>query len=203
MMPIDSFDLNASPRERSPRTLNPALRRLPAFVSLTMFRPLLRLQPPLHPQITRRIWTLSTTSPLILAPVVFTGLTLTLWSYKCLMMILFQSRIIYMPGIPLGARTEKISDYSAYCRGIRWKEGKIHVDDGTVLATASATVNNSREKEKELVVVYFQGCVPGIVNASMQLTAAQQCLLHPTASPSAFKYPRLAPVRHNHGDTIL
>lgn len=105
----------------------------------------------------RRLWSLSAIHPLLLAPLVFTGLTLTLWSYKCLMMILFQSRIIYMPGIPLGARKEKISDYTRYCRGIQWHEGRIAVDDGTVLATATAKLDGSGKAGRELVVVYFQG----------------------------------------------
>ena len=103
---------------------------------------------------SRRLWSISAVSPLLLAPLVFTGLTLTLWSYKCLMMILFQSRIIYMPGIPLGARREKISDYAHYCRGINWREGKIAVADGTILATATATRSG---RGREMVVVYFQG----------------------------------------------
>jgi hypothetical protein len=134
----------------------------PRLVSLAqMFRPHLRprlllLRPPLR---RRRIWTLSTIPPFLLAPAVFTGLTLTLWSYKCLMMILFQSRIIYMPGIPLGARSEKISDYAAHCRGVRWRQDSLRVHDGTVLATATATVNKdaTTTRAKELVVVYFQG----------------------------------------------
>jgi hypothetical protein len=125
-----------------------------------MFRQPLHLRhrhcPPLLRR--RRIWTLSTIPPLLLAPAVFTGLTLTLWSYKCLMMILFQSRIIYMPGIPLGARSEKISDYAAHCRGVRWRAGSLSVHDGTILATATATVNkDATTRAKELVVVYFQG----------------------------------------------
>lgn len=63
-----------------------------------------------------------------------------------------------MPGIPLGARKEKISDYAPYCRGIKWREGKIAVGDGTVLATASARLDGSGVvRGRELVVVYFQG----------------------------------------------
>ncbi|KAI5810574.1 alpha/beta superfamily hydrolase [Pyronema omphalodes] len=114
------------------------------------------------PRIHGRHFSLSSIHPVILAPVVFVGLTLTLWSYKCLMMVLFQSRIIYMPSIPPGARREKISDYAAYCRGIQWSEGSLTTSDGKTLATASATVGgNSKptvnENQKEVVIVYFQG----------------------------------------------
>ncbi|CCX04362.1 alpha/beta superfamily hydrolase [Pyronema domesticum] len=108
-----------------------------------------------------RHFSLSSIHPVILAPLVFVGLTLTLWSYKCLMMVLFQSRIIYMPSIPPGARREKISDYAAYCRGIQWTEGILTTSDRKTLATASATVGGSSNadngNQKEFVIVYFQG----------------------------------------------
>lgn len=64
-----------------------------------------------------------------------------------------------MPGIPLGARREQISDYSSLCHGVAWKKGSITTDDGNTLAT---TVSNSANgtKGKELLVVYFQGFLP-------------------------------------------
>ncbi|KAF8244438.1 alpha/beta-hydrolase [Wilcoxina mikolae CBS 423.85] len=102
----------------------------------------------------RQIWSLSAIHPVVLAPLVFAGLTVTLWSYKCMMMILFQSRIIYMPGIPLGARREMISDYASLFHGVVWKKGSITTDDGNTLATATAS---NGAKGKELLVVYFQG----------------------------------------------
>lgn len=43
--------------------------------------------------------------PLGLMASVFVGLPTALWSYKCLMMIAFQRKIIYMGFLPPGART--------------------------------------------------------------------------------------------------
>lgn len=36
----------------------------------------------------------------LLPPLAFVGLGCTLWTWKCAMMILFQNKIIYMPGVP-------------------------------------------------------------------------------------------------------
>ncbi|KAF8544405.1 hypothetical protein BDD12DRAFT_816216 [Trichophaea hybrida] len=132
--------------------------RQPAAPFLRRLHPLpppLLFPPPLQHLPRRQIWSLSAIHPVLLAPLVFVGLTVTLWSYKCMMMVLFQSRIIYMPGIPLGTRREKISDYASLCHGVVWKKGSIATDDGNTLATATAT--NGAKGKKELLVVYFQG----------------------------------------------
>ena len=82
------------------------------------------------------------------------------------MMVVFQSRIIYMAGIPPGARREKIRDYSKQCRGIQWEKGSLATSDGCILATATAaagrpasSVTKGRGAGKELIIVYFQGFV--------------------------------------------
>ncbi|VDC01371.1 unnamed protein product [Peniophora sp. CBMAI 1063] len=41
---------------------------------------------------------------------VLVGLPISLWAYKCLMMYIFQRKIIYMGYIPMGARTETLKD---------------------------------------------------------------------------------------------
>ncbi|CAE6533341.1 unnamed protein product [Rhizoctonia solani] len=50
------------------------------------------------------------------------GLPLALWIYKCLMMVIFQRKIIYMGGIPLGSRSEEL----------RINERDITVDEITI-----------------------------------------------------------------------
>ncbi|KAF8437039.1 hypothetical protein BGX38DRAFT_1098852 [Terfezia claveryi] len=111
---------------------------------------------------------LSRIHPVILSPLVFAGLLITLWFYKCLMMIIFQNKIIYMPGVPLGARRERIDDYAGMCSGIKWKEVQIPTSDGHLLrgAVAEVTVRNEITRElgaagkpyrRRVIVVYFQG----------------------------------------------
>ncbi len=98
----------------------------------------------------------------LLPPVVFTGLTLTLWAYKCLMIVIFQNKIIYMPGIPPFSRSEKLEDYSNRCRPVIWQERTITTTDrvnikvliGDLPYENSATPNG---RERHVITVYFQG----------------------------------------------
>ncbi|KAI7919597.1 BEM46 family protein [Pyricularia oryzae] len=97
---------------------------------------------------------------ILLPPVVFTGLLVALWTWKCLMMIIFQNRIIFMPGMPPGTRREEIQDYSKQCAGIRWDEVHIRSDDGTKLVLAVAfppCLPGAGMPEKHVYVLYMQG----------------------------------------------
>jgi hypothetical protein len=57
------------------------------------------------------------------------------------MMVIFQNKIIYMPGLPPNARREKISDYININQpgGVMWQEVKIVSIDKTQLASVWAT----------------------------------------------------------------
>ncbi|KAF4634082.1 hypothetical protein G7Y89_g4029 [Cudoniella acicularis] len=68
---------------------------------------------------------------ILLPPVVFGGLVIALWTWKCFMMIIFQNKIIYMPGLPPNSRRETISEYHNQCGGIQWREERIKSLDGT------------------------------------------------------------------------
>jgi hypothetical protein len=92
-------------------------------------------------------------------PIVFSGLLLSLWSWKCAMMVLFQNKIIYMPGIPIGARHERIGDYVNQCSQIDWVEERTHTEDGVEIALCVAEDPNSNHDAAHTVVVYFQGLV--------------------------------------------
>jgi len=104
---------------------------------------------------------LTVISTLLVPPVVFTGLLITLWTWKSLMLVLFQNKIIYMPFLPPNARQEKISDYSKQCGAISWREERIRSTDGTAISLCVSDVvgkGDSKGKERKRVyILYFQG----------------------------------------------
>ncbi|GAA5991541.1 hypothetical protein JCM10908_005752 [Rhodotorula pacifica] len=95
---------------------------------------------------------------------VLVGLPTALWAYKCLMLVLFQRRIIYLPSVPPGTRDEPVPDQTGelsvqeVCLSSeepsRWlrREIQLHgieVDWGGV---AAAT-----KQQRHVVIVYLQG----------------------------------------------
>lgn len=102
-------------------------------------------------------------STILIPPLVFSGLVLTLWTWKCFMMIIFQNKIIYMPGLPPNARQEKISDYVKQCAGISWREEKIKSTDGTRIALCISEIEADSDdkvigsKSSPVYIIYFQG----------------------------------------------
>jgi hypothetical protein len=97
---------------------------------------------------------------ILLPPVVFAGLVVCLWTWKCLMMVIFQNKIIYMPGIPPNARREKIADYRNQCGGIQWREEKIRSLDGTPITLCLASVESNAvdfQRREDVYILYFQG----------------------------------------------
>ncbi|KAG0134869.1 hypothetical protein HOY82DRAFT_553346 [Tuber indicum] len=107
---------------------------------------------------------LSYLHPALAPPVVFVGLITTLWVYKCAMMVVFQNKIIYMPGVPIGAKREKIEAYQESCMGIDWR-GRfrdIKTEDGRLLSWVEATVFSRAPagfagSKRNVVIAYFQG----------------------------------------------
>ena len=111
----------------------------------------------------REISTLSLPTVLV-PPLIFFGLLLSLWFYKCVMLVLFQNKIIYMPGVPLFARKEKIADYQKRCLPVKWHEERVIVDDGTEIGLCIGSTHDAESQTRppslpggHLVVVYFQG----------------------------------------------
>ncbi|KAI0384054.1 alpha/beta-hydrolase [Hypomontagnella monticulosa] len=99
---------------------------------------------------------------LMLAPAVFSGLFVALWTWKCLMLVTFQNKIIYMPGLPPNARWEKIQDYASRCAGIPWREERIRASDGTDLALCVTELElgsgaTSAQPDVAFYILYFQG----------------------------------------------
>lgn len=117
----------------------------------------------------RRCW--AALSTILTPPAVFGGIFLTLWIYKCCMMILFQNKIIYMPFIPPFSRSEKVADYVRQCQPVEWREHRIQSLDGTSIsllvgamkpgaskATARSTMYESENAQQGMVLIaYFQG----------------------------------------------
>lgn len=100
-------------------------------------------------------------STVLVPPVVFGGLLIGLWTWKCIMMVVFQNKIIYMPGLPPNARWEKIEDYKNQCQGIQWREEKTRAADRTRISLCVASVNcglNAVRPVKTVYILYFQGC---------------------------------------------
>ncbi|KAK5992907.1 Protein bem46-like protein [Cladobotryum mycophilum] len=103
---------------------------------------------------------------ILMPPIIFTGLFLALWTYKCIMLVLFQNAIIYNPFLPPNARSMQISDYARQCGGIQWREERIKSLDGTEIALCVSEVasgDDSRGGASPAVpktpayLLYFQG----------------------------------------------
>lgn len=120
-----------------------------------------KLSPRNHVSIVQRRCIFAGVSPFVLVPSVFVGLLIGHWLHKCLLMVLFQNKIIYMPSLPPGSRREKLEDYSKTWAGVSWEERQIRSLDGTKLAVAIARPGESSAaaqfKRKQIVVLYFQG----------------------------------------------
>ena len=94
-------------------------------------------------------------------PLIFTGLFVALWAWKCTMLVLFQNLIIYNPFLPPNARSLRIAEFARQCGGIAWREERMRSLDGTDLALVVTDVA-SRATETTLprrsaYILYFQG----------------------------------------------
>jgi fermentation-respiration switch protein FrsA (DUF1100 family) len=95
----------------------------------------------------------------LVPPVVFAGLLLALWTYKVVMTVVFQEKILYMSYMPPQTRSEKIEDYAATCKPVQWEEVRIKSLDGTRIALGVGMIPPpaSRVPTKEVVILYFMG----------------------------------------------
>ncbi|KAI1136066.1 alpha/beta-hydrolase [Hypoxylon sp. FL0543] len=118
---------------------------------------------------------------LMLAPVIFSGLFVALWTWKCLMMVTFQNKIIYMPGLPPNARSERIQDYASRCVGVQWREERVRAADGTDLALCVTDVDLGPREMPRLpdvvfYILYFQGNASSIPPRLPDLSSALSML---------------------------
>ena len=82
-----------------------------------------------------------------------------------MMLVVFQNKIIYMPGFPPTSRWELIDNYANHCGGIKWADDRTQAADGTDLALAVTTVPMQKGRspaankvaKAHVYVLYFQG----------------------------------------------
>jgi pimeloyl-ACP methyl ester carboxylesterase len=118
---------------------------------------------------------------------VFTGLFVALWSYKCLMTVLFQDKIIYMPYMPPFARSEKLEDYIASCMPVTWEQRHIKSSDGIRITLAIGQISRNDHKAQRanrVVICYFHGNGGSVPHRTPLLSNTLK-LIHARASESA------------------
>lgn len=119
----------------------------------------LLLKQPLHLRTLDTMSSIQALPPYFLAPTVFVGLFLTLWVYKCITLVAFQEKIIYMPYIPPFARRERVEDYVKERRGVVWREIEVRSADGVRLGGCVGEVGTrgAARKGRRVVICYFHG----------------------------------------------
>lgn len=112
-------------------------------------------QPTSRQSPSRRNLFIDSVPTLLVPPLVFTGLLLSLWTYKCLMTILFQDKIIYMSYI---GRSEKMETYTSDCMPVEWEQRNIKSLDGTKIALCVGSIPTEKSRpSRHVVICYFQG----------------------------------------------
>ncbi|KAH9053973.1 Alpha/Beta hydrolase protein [Lactarius deliciosus] len=89
----------------------------------------------------------------------FVGLPLALWAYKCLMLIIFQRKVIYMGYAPPGSRMELLADlYPKYTpNGIHIEELSIPSSRPNKVRLSALLLHRDLSVPPQHVIVYFQG----------------------------------------------
>ncbi|EAU37364.1 predicted protein [Aspergillus terreus NIH2624] len=102
--------------------------------------------------------------PILVPPVLFVGLLLGLWTWKCFWIIVMQDKLLYLSWLPPFARSESVQDYAAECKPVQWEEKQIRSLDGTKLAVCEGRMptprpreNSPKERRRQVVICYFQG----------------------------------------------
>ncbi|CAM1510144.1 Fc.00g004790.m01.CDS01 [Cosmosporella sp. VM-42] len=95
-------------------------------------------------------------------PLIFGGLFVALWTWKCLMMVLFQNTIIYNPFLPPNARSMRIAEFARDCGGIEWREERIKSLDGNGIALCVSDLSSPNHEDGSVpktpvYILYFQG----------------------------------------------
>lgn len=101
-------------------------------------------------------------APVLMPPLIFGGLFMGLWIWKCAMLVAFQNMIIYNPFLPPNSRSMTIAEFARDCGKIQWREERIRSLDGTGLGLCVADVSSPRHRETSVprspvYILYFQG----------------------------------------------
>ncbi len=149
------FRRNAGLPQHGPRAHGPLIvLTRPRFIQRTS----------LQSRCLRRSFAIGALPAVLIPPAVFAGLVVALWVWKCMMMIVFQNKIIYMPFLPPNARQETLADYARRCSPVEWHEQRIKVVDGTEIVLCIGHAKPSQAKHdaelkdgRHVVILYFQG----------------------------------------------
>ncbi|CAG7928313.1 unnamed protein product [Penicillium olsonii] len=114
----------------------------------------------------------------LVPPLMFVGLLVGLWTWKCFWIIVLQNKLLYLTWLPPFTRSEVIADYPNECKPVRWRERQIRSLDGTKLAVCEGRISvvdcksqsltsgsdfkkttqaSSSNRKKAVVICYFQG----------------------------------------------
>lgn len=110
----------------------------------------------------------------LVPPLIFVALLLSLWVWKCFWIVVMQDKLLYLTWLPPFTRSEKIADYEVECRPVRWEEKQIRSLDGVKLAVCEGRIVNPRDgthatrkthdrplpksaRKRSVVLCYFQG----------------------------------------------
>ncbi|KAF5864916.1 hypothetical protein ETB97_006146 [Aspergillus alliaceus] len=106
---------------------------------------------------------------ILVPPLIFFGLLISLWTWKCFWIVILQDKLLYLSWLPPLARSEKIADYERECQPVQWTEKRIQSLDRTKLAVCEGHIPLQRRdgrttvaqratvKRKSVVICYFQG----------------------------------------------
>ncbi|KAJ5193546.1 hypothetical protein N7449_009688 [Penicillium cf. viridicatum] len=133
---------------------------------------------------------------LFVPPVMFVGMLLALWAWKCFWIIVMQDRLMYMSWMPPFSRSENIEDYEVKCRPVRWEESYFRSLDGTKLAICIGTIPQGsfsppllpsplQHRKRHVVVCYFQGNGGSMPPRLPILSTVLRALSSTPSSPSA------------------
>ncbi|KAL4878321.1 Alpha/Beta hydrolase protein [Aspergillus karnatakaensis] len=119
---------------------------------------------------------LSTLPTPLIPPLIFLTLLISLWTWKCLWIIILQDKLLYLSWLPPFSRSDRIDEYQGECRGVTWVEKTIRSGDGTKLVVCEGEVDSvptrksigsaevgkmtkrtRKRTRKRVVVAYFQG----------------------------------------------
>ncbi|KAH9979847.1 Alpha/Beta hydrolase protein [Lactifluus volemus] len=86
----------------------------------------------------------------------FLGLPLALWAYKCLMLVIFQRKLIYMGYAPPGSRTESLATMYTP-KGIQIEEVSVPSSQPKTVRLSTLLLRRNLASPPRHVIVYFQG----------------------------------------------
>ncbi|KAJ6604036.1 hypothetical protein B0H10DRAFT_1957523 [Mycena sp. CBHHK59/15] len=136
---------------------------------------------------------LSGTPSVFLTITVFFGLPAVLWAYKCLMLALFQRKIIYMGYVPPGSKQEELTKnvHPTLLNEISCQEVRIVSETGTLYGIAVSPVDSYVDGQPDVVIVYLQG---NAGNPLHRLPVFHKLLTSPN---------RTSNLRHGHGLKVI